>query len=113
MQALARTARATGLFYLGLGIAGMLGFLLIRPRLFAAGDPATTYANLVQHESLARACRRTGFGGRSSRLRPFRAVAIVVLIAALAILSLTHASLVRAAVRAGACVQLTLFQRLR
>jgi hypothetical protein len=44
----------TGVFYLGLAITGGLGFLLIRPRLFTAGDPGATLANLVQHESLAR-----------------------------------------------------------
>jgi hypothetical protein len=48
------TARATGLFYLGLGITGGLGFLLIRPRLFAPDDAATTLAQLLEHEQLAR-----------------------------------------------------------
>jgi hypothetical protein len=55
MHALIRTARMTGLLYLGLALAGALGFLLIRPRLFAADDPGGTLANLVEHESLARA----------------------------------------------------------
>ena len=55
MHALIRTARTTGLLYLGLAITGVLGFLLIRPRLFAADDPGATLANLVEHESLARA----------------------------------------------------------
>lgn len=55
MQSLVRTARTTGLLYLGLAIAGGLGFLLIRPQLFAADDPAATLANLVEQESLARA----------------------------------------------------------
>lgn len=50
-----RTARITGLLYLGLGITGMLGFLLIRSRLFAPEDPAATSANLIAHEGLARA----------------------------------------------------------
>src|SRR5688500_15042168 len=49
-----RTARATGAFYLGLAITGMLGFLLIRPRLFAADDPTATLANLTEHAQLAR-----------------------------------------------------------
>lgn len=49
-----RTARTTGLLYLGVALTGALGFLLIRPQLFAAGDPAATLANLVRHESLAR-----------------------------------------------------------
>jgi hypothetical protein len=54
MHPLVRTARTTGLLYLGLAIAGGLGFLLIRPQLFAADDPAATLANLVEHETLAR-----------------------------------------------------------
>ena len=52
---LVRTARTTGLFYLGLAIVGMLGFLIIRPRLFAADDPSATFAHLVGNGSLARA----------------------------------------------------------
>ncbi|GAA1824061.1 DUF4386 domain-containing protein [Luedemannella flava] len=54
MDALVRTARTTGLFYLGLAITGMFGFLLIRPKLFVADDAASTLANLVAHSSLAR-----------------------------------------------------------
>jgi hypothetical protein len=54
MQPLIRTARTTGLFYLGLAITGGLGFLLIRSQLFVAGDPAATLAHLVEHEGLAR-----------------------------------------------------------
>jgi len=48
-------ARTTGLFYLGLAVAGLFGFLLIRPRLFVADDAAATLARLVEHEGLARA----------------------------------------------------------
>ncbi|XVS61918.1 DUF4386 domain-containing protein [Actinosynnema sp. CA-299493] len=55
MHPLIRTARTTGLLYLGLAVAGGLGFLLIRSQLFAAGDPPATLANLVQQETLARA----------------------------------------------------------
>ncbi|WBB68440.1 DUF4386 domain-containing protein [Micromonospora sp. WMMD812] len=55
MPALIRTARTAGLLYLGLAIAGAVGFLLIRPQLFVADDPGATLANLVEHESLARA----------------------------------------------------------
>jgi hypothetical protein len=55
MHALIRTARTTGLFYLGLAVTGVLGFLVIRSQLFAAGDPAATLANLVDNQSLARA----------------------------------------------------------
>lgn len=55
MHALIRTARMTGLLYLGLAITGALGFLVIRPQLFAAEAPSATLANLVAHEALARA----------------------------------------------------------
>jgi uncharacterized membrane protein YidH (DUF202 family) len=54
MHPLVRTARATGLLYLGLALAGGLGFLYVRSQLFVDGDPAATLANLVEHESLAR-----------------------------------------------------------
>ncbi|MEV4626486.1 DUF4386 domain-containing protein [Micromonospora sp. NPDC049523] len=54
MHPLVRTARATGLLYLGLAVTGALGFLTIRPRLFVADDPSATLAHLVEHESLAR-----------------------------------------------------------
>lgn len=48
------TGRLTGLFYLALAIAGMLTFLLIRPMLFQADDPAATVTNLVDNVGLAR-----------------------------------------------------------
>src|SRR5258705_9257671 len=54
MRSLVRTARTTGLWYLALAITGGLSFLLIRSRLFVAGDPAGTLTNLVQQQSLAR-----------------------------------------------------------
>lgn len=54
VMSLKRTARATGLAYLGLGVAGMIGFLLIRSRLYVPDEAATTMANLVEHETLAR-----------------------------------------------------------
>ena len=46
--------RLAGLFYLGVAITGALGFLMIRPELFAEGNPARTLANLVEREGLAR-----------------------------------------------------------
>lgn len=49
------TARLAGLFYLVLGVAGMVGFLLVRPQLFQPDDPAATLANLVDNVGLARA----------------------------------------------------------
>ena len=54
MPTLVRTARTTGLFYLGLAISGGLGFLYLRPRLYVVDDPAATLANVVGHPSLAR-----------------------------------------------------------
>jgi Domain of unknown function (DUF4386) len=54
MTSLKATARTTGLLYLGVGVTGMLGFLLIRPEIYVAGDAAGTYANLVEREMLAR-----------------------------------------------------------
>lgn len=50
-----RTARVTGLLYLGLAVTGGLGFLLVRPQLYVVGDAAATYANLVEQPDLARA----------------------------------------------------------
>lgn len=52
---LVHTARVAGAFYLALAITGMLGFLVVRPALFVAGDPASTRMNLIEHETLARA----------------------------------------------------------
>ena len=55
MHPLIRTARVTGLWYLGLAVTGLAGFLIIRSALFVADDPAATLANLVDHQPLARA----------------------------------------------------------
>lgn len=49
------TARLTGLLYLGVAVTGMLGFLVVRPVLFDPDSAATTAANLLEHEGLARA----------------------------------------------------------
>jgi hypothetical protein len=54
MPTLTRTARLTGLAYLGLAISGLLGFLLVRQQLYVPGDAAATTANLVANEALAR-----------------------------------------------------------
>ena len=54
MNSLVRTARITGLLYLSVVITGGLGFLVIRPRLFTAGDADATLSNLLQHPALAR-----------------------------------------------------------
>ena len=54
IAAIRRTARLAGLFYLGLAVTGMVGFLLIRARLYVAADAAATLANLSAHPMLAR-----------------------------------------------------------
>jgi hypothetical protein len=54
MTATKRTARLTGVAYLGLAISGVLGFLVIRSQLFEPGDAATTAMNLMEREGLAR-----------------------------------------------------------
>ena len=51
---LLRTARTTGLLYLGLALTGALGNLVVRGQLFDADHPWATLANLMQHEGLAR-----------------------------------------------------------
>jgi Domain of unknown function (DUF4386) len=52
---LRRTARTTGLLYLGLAVTGLLGAVVIQAQLFSDGDPAGTLANLTDDEWLARA----------------------------------------------------------
>ncbi len=52
---LRRTARTTGWWYLALGVIGGIGFLLVRPMIFVAGDSAGTLANLNDRPGLARA----------------------------------------------------------
>ncbi len=54
MNDLKKTARVTGLWYLGLAITGALGFLLVRPAIHAPGNPAATAKNLVEQAQLAR-----------------------------------------------------------
>jgi hypothetical protein len=51
---LTSTARATGLWYLGVAITGLLGFIVIRESLYVDGDPAATAANLIDNATLAR-----------------------------------------------------------
>jgi len=48
-----KTARATGAWYLGFAITGMLGFLILRPQLIDADDSAATLANLAEHTTQA------------------------------------------------------------
>lgn len=54
MSAPVSTARWTGVFYLGLAVAGIVGFLLVRGELYVADDAGATLANLVDRASLAR-----------------------------------------------------------
>jgi hypothetical protein len=48
------TARITGVWYLMLAITGMVGFLMLHSKIYVAGDPSKTLANLTEHETLAR-----------------------------------------------------------
>lgn len=48
------TARIAGLLYLGLCVAGFVGYFLIRGQLFDADHPAATLGRLASHEMLAR-----------------------------------------------------------
>ena len=51
---LSRTARTTGLLYLGLAVTGALGYQLVRGLLYVADDPGATLSNLVEHTATAR-----------------------------------------------------------
>ncbi len=48
------TALWTGVFYLGLAVTGLVGFLFVRGEMFVADDSASTLANLMEQSSLAR-----------------------------------------------------------
>ncbi len=49
-----RTARITGLLYLGLAVTGTFGFLVVRNQIFVADNPGETLAHLTERASLAR-----------------------------------------------------------
>lgn len=51
---LVSTARAAGIWYLVLAIAGVLGFLVLHPQVYIAGQVSQTVANLQEQEMLAR-----------------------------------------------------------
>lgn len=53
-KVLVGTARVTGVWYLMLAITGMVGFLILHSRIYVSGDPSKTFANLKEHETLAR-----------------------------------------------------------
>ncbi|MDZ7645683.1 MAG: DUF4386 domain-containing protein [Cytophagales bacterium] len=48
------TARITGVWYLMLGITGMVGFLRLHARIYVSDYRSKTLANLTEHETLAR-----------------------------------------------------------
>lgn len=48
------TARWTGVFYLVLAVAGLVGFLVVRGELYVANDSSATLANLIDQVELAR-----------------------------------------------------------
>ena len=55
-----RTARTTGLLYLGFFVTGIAGSLVLRARLFAADDPQGTLSNLVRARVAGPRRHRTG-----------------------------------------------------
>lgn len=51
---LVRTARTTGLFYLGMCVTAVFGYLTIRGQIFNPDDAAATLNHLIERETLAR-----------------------------------------------------------
>lgn len=51
---LVSTARITGICYLALAITGMVGFMVLHPRIYVSDDPARTLANITEFTTLAR-----------------------------------------------------------
>ncbi len=51
---LVSTARIAGVCYLALAITGMIGFLFLHARIYSSDDPAKTFSNLTEFETLAR-----------------------------------------------------------
>jgi len=51
---LVSTARITGVCYLALAITGMIGFLLLHPRIYAGNDPSKILSNIAEFETIAR-----------------------------------------------------------
>lgn len=56
------TARITGVWYLLLAICGFVGFLFVRPAIYAHGDAALTARQFAEHLSLARLGLAAEFG---------------------------------------------------
>lgn len=55
MSAPIDTARATGLAYLAMAVAGAVGHVALSPDVFDASDPAGSLASIAAHEPVARA----------------------------------------------------------
>ncbi len=115
MNSLTRTARFTGLAYLGLAVTGILGFLVIRPRLQAPDDPTATIANLMQNSALAhlgvgvelfvvitQALAALGFYALFRRDRPVAAYAVATFGMANAVALLASAAMLATAVSVAA-----------
>lgn len=49
-----KIARFTGIWYLTMAVAGILGFVIFHPQIYISNDPAKTLENLTDHTSLAR-----------------------------------------------------------
>jgi hypothetical protein len=105
-----RTARVTGAGYLGLAVFGMLGFLVVRPQLYALGDAEATLANLQANPGLlqlgialellvviAQAVAAAGFFGLFLRDRPTAGFAVAAFGMANAVVILGSAGLLSAA----------------
>lgn len=105
-----RTARITGVGYLGLAVFGMLGFLVVRPQLYAFGDAGATLANLESSPGLlqlgialelfvviSQAVAAAGFNGLFLRDRPAAGFAVAAFGMANAVVILGSAALLSAA----------------
>lgn len=51
---LVSAARAAGIWYLVLALSGVVGFLLLHPKIYVTGDVQQTLANLAEQQTLAR-----------------------------------------------------------
>jgi len=52
-KGLLNTARKAGIWYLILAVAGVVGFLVLQPRVYVSEDLSQTVANLSEHTTLA------------------------------------------------------------